>query len=70
VDAGICKDANGGFATGATGLCKGSMELVADVVPQIQQLLQYPVSGCLASLAVLAWCTCASMNLSRKSSNI
>jgi hypothetical protein len=55
VDAGICKDASGAFATGATGLCKGSMELVADVVPQIQQLLQYPVSGFFfASLAAAA----------------
>jgi hypothetical protein len=44
VDAGICKDVNGAFAVGATNLCKNSMELVADVVPQIEQLLKYPVS--------------------------
>lgn len=43
-EAGICKDPSGEFAKKAGVLLQGSLELVADVVPQAQDVLAYPVS--------------------------
>lgn len=43
VGAGVCKDATGSFATGATSLLQGSLELVADVVDQAQDVMGFDV---------------------------
>lgn len=45
VKAGICKDASGAFAKGASSLIQGSLELVADVVGLAQGVLRYDVSN-------------------------
>lgn len=45
VEAGVCKDAEGAFATHAAGLLQGSLELVADVVEQTKAVLAYDVRG-------------------------
>lgn len=45
VAGGVCKDAGGEVATGAAALLQGSLELVADVVGQAQEVLGYDVSA-------------------------
>ncbi|KAG5184901.1 Glutamyl-tRNA Synthetase, chloroplast precursor [Tribonema minus] len=49
VEAGICTDAQGEFVAACTHICKGSMELVADAVPQVQMMLSYPLVDTLVS---------------------
>lgn len=44
LEAGVCKDAGGAFATGAASLLQGSLELVTDAVTQTQDVLGYKVS--------------------------
>lgn len=43
VEAGICKDATGEFVTGTGVLLQGSLELIADVVPQVEDVMNYQV---------------------------